>query len=141
MILTLGIISVFLFMKLVSPETEAFIPSMGAAAVLFTSPKDSSLSDFILLNLAAAFIGIACAKSFDNPALATALALTISLSLMQLIQRPHPPAGATAVLTALLKNDASFSYLICPLLPNLLIMSIAFRLIKHHSTAISHHVG
>lgn len=77
-----------------------FVAPMGASAVLlFAVPASPLAQPWPVLggNLVSALVGISCARLIDEPGLAAALAVTISIGLMFPLRCLHPPGGAVAI--------------------------------------------
>jgi CBS-domain-containing membrane protein len=79
--------------------------SMGSAAVLlFAAPHGAMSQPWPLFggNLVSAVIGVACARWLGNePMLAAALAVSLSIAAMYSLRCLHPPGGATALYAVL----------------------------------------
>ncbi|XYY51118.1 HPP family protein [Massilia sp. GER05] len=86
----------------------ALVAPMGASAVLlFCVPASPLAQPWSVIggNTISALIGIICAKSVANPALAAPLAGACAIFVMFLLRCLHPPSGAVA-LTAVLGGPA-----------------------------------
>lgn len=106
----------------------AVITSMGASAVLLYAVPHGALSQpwpVLGGHLLSAFIGVLCARSIDNQALAAACAVGFAIGAMHHFRCIHPPGGATA-LTAVLGgsaiHDLGFHYILMPVMANALAM-------------------
>ncbi|GAB5515560.1 HPP family protein [Rhodopirellula baltica] len=104
------------------------IASMGASAVLLYAVPHGPLSQpwpLVAGHTISACIGVTCYQWISHPALATALAVGISIGLMYQLRCIHPPGGATAF-TAVMGGDAihelGYMYVLCPILLNVALM-------------------
>lgn len=80
------------------------LASMGASAfLLFVVPHSPMAQPWPLVggHVLAAAVGIACAAWIDNAALATALAVALSIFFMHWLHCLHPPSAATAMIAVL----------------------------------------
>lgn len=81
------------------------IGSFGASAVLIYSAIDSPLAqprNLIGGHVLSAVIGVACRLVFENePVMAAALAVSLSIAVMLLTRTLHPPGGATALIAVI----------------------------------------
>jgi CBS domain-containing membrane protein len=76
------------------------VASMGASAVLMFCLPDSPLTTpwaFVGGHFVSVVAGITCAMLVPSTALAAALAVSLSILLMQLLDCVHPPGGAAAL--------------------------------------------
>ncbi len=105
------------------------VSSMGSAAVLlFAAPHGAMSQPWPLFggNLVSAAMGVACVHWLGNePMLAAALAVSLSIAAMYGLRCLHPPGGATA-LSFVLGGDAvhamGYGYLLFPVLLNVVVM-------------------
>ncbi|WP_420995473.1 HPP family protein [Cupriavidus sp. 30B13] len=77
-----------------------FVAPMGASAVLLFAVPASPLAQpwsIIGGNLAAALIGVACARWIPDPGLAAAVAVALAIVAMFQLHCVHPPSGAVAI--------------------------------------------
>lgn len=80
------------------------LASMGASAfLLFVVPHSPMAQPWPVIggHLLAAVIGVACAQWIANPALATAMAVGLSIFAMHGLNCLHPPSSATAMIAVL----------------------------------------
>jgi len=80
------------------------LASMGASAfLLFVVPHSPLAQPWPMMggHLTAALIGVACAQWIPSAALATALAVFMSVFMMYQMHALHPPAAATAMIAVL----------------------------------------
>jgi CBS domain-containing membrane protein len=105
------------------------IAPMGASAVLvFMLPASPLAQPWPLIggNLIAAAIGLVAHQLVPQPVLAAALAVGFAILAMRLTQSLHPPAGGTALLTALATpavQAAGWHFLLWPVALNVLAMA------------------
>lgn len=103
------------------PHTPWIVASLGASAVLaFVLPASPLSQPWPVLggHLIAASVGLATRSAVPEPWLAAGLAVGLAIAAMNLLRCLHPPAGGTALLTALaMPGDPAghWSYLIMPL--------------------------
>lgn len=86
------------------PSKMLVLASMGASAfLLFVAPHSPMAQPWPLIggHLLAAFIGVACARWLNNPALAAAIAVLLSIFVMHVLHCLHPPSAATAMIAVL----------------------------------------
>ncbi|MBI1284536.1 MAG: hypothetical protein GC183_09410 [Thiobacillus sp.] len=101
------------------------VSSMGSAAVLlFAAPHGAMSQPWPLFggNLVSAAIGVACVRWLGNePMLAAALAVSLSIGAMYGLRCLHPPGGATA-LSFVLGGDTAhalgYGFVLSPVLLN-----------------------
>lgn len=111
------------------------VASMGASALLLFVMPNSPLAQpypFVMGHVVPAAIGVLCANSVDNFYLAAALAVSISLIAMYLLNCLHPPGGAAALVPVIAHSEyvLDLSYVVFPVLINVLTM-LLFTLIVH----------
>jgi CBS domain-containing membrane protein len=104
------------------------VASMGASAVLlFAVPHGPLSQPWPVLggHLAAAAIGVTCARYIPDVILASAIAVALTIAAMHYLRCIHPPGGATA-LTAVIGGERihalGYTYLITPVLIDVLII-------------------
>ena len=113
-----------------APGLPWLIAPMGASAVLvFMLPASPLAQPWPLLggNLIAAAIGLVLNQLVPQPVLAAALAVGLAILAMRLTNSLHPPAGGTALLTALAAppvQAAGWHFLLWPVAINVLAMGI-----------------
>ncbi|WP_373017301.1 HPP family protein [Thiomicrorhabdus sp.] len=81
-------------------ESWGIIASMGASAVLlFVVPKGPLSQPWSLLggHVLSAIVGVSCALWIDDPLIAAACAVGLSIAVMYYLNCVHPPGGATAL--------------------------------------------
>lgn len=104
------------------------VASMGASAVLaFVLPASPLAQPWPVIgsHLLAATMGLLCHWLFSLPWFAAGLAVALSIAGMSLLRCLHPPAGGTAVLTALATPAIaalSWRFLVLPLGLNLVLL-------------------
>ena len=126
-----GLILTGLCTYLVLPDPAnavLLIAPMGASAVLLFAVPASPLAQpwsIIGGNVAAAIIGVTCAKLIGTPLLAAALAVSLAIGAMFVLRCLHPPSGAVA-LTAVLGGPAidamGYQFVLYPVALNSLLL-------------------
>ncbi|WP_432695466.1 HPP family protein [Marinobacterium sp. YM272] len=109
------------------------VASMGATAVLLFAVPHGALSQpwaVLVGHLVSGAIGVSCQLLLPDHPLTPALAVGLAVAAMHYLRCIHPPGGATA-LTAVVGGEAvhalGFTYLLTPVLLNLVCMlSVAF---------------
>ncbi|PHQ35870.1 HPP family protein [Rhodopirellula bahusiensis] len=133
-----AIYCVFYVTSLCLPTMAAagVIASMGASAVLLYAVPHGPLSQpwpLIAGHTISACVGVTCYQWISNPAVATALAVGISIGLMYQLRCIHPPGGATAF-TAVMGGEAvhelGYAYVLYPILANVALMLVLAVLIN-----------
>jgi CBS domain-containing membrane protein len=111
-----------------TPGSILLIAPMGASAVLLFAVPASPLAQpwsIMAGNVAAALVGVTCAKLIGEPVLAAALAGSIAIAAMFALRCLHPPSGAVA-LTAVLGGPAvhamGYGFVIFPVALNSLLL-------------------
>lgn len=106
------------------------IAPMGASAVLLFGVPSSPLAQpwsIIGGNVVSAVIGVACAKTINEPIAAAAVAIFLSIGAMFALHCLHPPSGAIA-LTAVLGGQeihaAGFAFVWMPVAFNSLVLIV-----------------
>jgi CBS domain-containing membrane protein len=80
------------------------LASMGASTfLLFVVPHSPMSQPWPVVggHLVSSIMGVACAKYIGDPALATAIAVSLSIFAMYWLQCLHPPSAATAMIAVL----------------------------------------
>lgn len=115
-------------LSLSGPDAAVMTLSMGASAVLLFAVPHGPLSQpwpLVGGHLVSALLGVACARLVPQPALAAALAVGLSITVMHYLRCIHPPGGATA-LAAVLGGEAvqalGFCFVLAPVAVNVLVM-------------------
>lgn len=114
-----------------APDTPWLIASMGASAVLaFVLPASPLAQPWPVIggHMSAAAIGLACHMLLGPGWLAASLAVGLAVAVMSLLRCLHPPAGGTAVLTALSSPAIAalgWGFLLAPLALNLALLTLA----------------
>lgn len=112
------------------------IASMGASAVLlFVVPHGALSQPWPVLggHLLSALVGVACREALPLPWLAAALAVSLSIVLMQYLRCVHPPGGATALVAVIGGTQIEalgFAYVLHPVLLNvagMLLVALLFN--------------
>ena len=112
-----------------APETPWLVASMGASAVLaFVLPANPLAQPWPIVggHMSAAAVGIACHMTLGSGPIAAGLAVTLAIVVMSLLRCLHPPAGGTALLTALASPAIAalgWSFLVLPLALNLALLT------------------
>jgi len=109
---------------------------MGASAViLYGMPETSAARAWPLFggHLLSATAGVLATRFLSDATLAAGLAVGGALFLMSLFRCVHPPGGATALTVVMggaeLRN-LGFSFLVAPLLLNLLVLAVTTHLLR-----------
>lgn len=102
-----GILLLVLAESLLASEFTLSLPvlaSMGASAfLLFVVPHSPMAQPWPMFggHLLASFIGVLCAQTIAQPALATATAVGLAIFCMYWLRCLHPPSAATAMIAVL----------------------------------------
>jgi CBS domain-containing membrane protein len=113
------------------------VASMGASAVLlFVVPHGALSQPWPLLggHLLSAVIGVACRDYLPSPVLAVALAVGLSILLMQYLRCVHPPGGATALVAVIggpQIEALGYGYVLQPILLDVLVMLVVALLFNN----------
>jgi CBS-domain-containing membrane protein len=120
------------------------VGSFGASAVLIYGVPKSPYAqprNLILGHVFSATVGVTCALLFVSfPAIAAALAVSISLVVMHLTNSVHPPGGATALIAVIGSEEIhqmAYSYVLSPIFSGAVIMLVVALV----NLTISHHTG
>jgi CBS domain-containing membrane protein len=117
------------------------IGSFGASSVLIYGVIQSPLAqprNLVGGHLIAAFVGVTIRYLIPEVWLACALAVSISIVLMQITRTLHPPGGATALIAIIGSQkirDLGYMYLVSPVLTGvtiLLLVALFFNNITSH---------
>ena len=136
----LGILAISYFHKdiLADKDLTLVIGSFGASAVLVYGAVNSPLAqprNLIGGHILSAFIGVLSYKLFSqNPLLASAIAVSTSILIMQLTLTLHPPGGATALIAVIGSNhihELGFLYIIIPVLSGSIILFLTAFIINN----------
>lgn len=123
--LLLGLLGSFLSILLLQwlsnyTSDNWLIAPFGATCVLlFASPQSpfAQPRNVIAGHLIAAIIGLLCIQLLGHTALTMALAVSLSIVLMQAWRAVHPPAGATALLLTLTTpGTVGYEFILTPVL-------------------------
>lgn len=123
------------------PATPWLVASMGASAVLaFVLPASPLAQPWPVIggHLLSAFVGLACHRLALPGWLVASLAVGIAIAVMSLARCLHPPAGGTALLTALAGPAIAAQgwwFLLVPLglnLATLVLAAMAYNQITGH---------
>lgn len=139
----IGLIGFLNSLNMESADNIFLIGSFGASAVLVYGATNSPLAqprNLIGGHLISALVGVAVYKLLPlNPEivwLKCALAVSLSIVLMQITKTVHPPGGATALIanigTAKVKS-LGFFYVINPVLMGVLIMLVVALIVNNIS--------
>ena len=113
-----------------------FIASMGASALLmFAVPASPMAQPWTLIggNLVSGLVGVSCAQWIENPDLAAAIAIALSIGAMYPLRCLHPPGGAVAITTVLGGpgvSDMGYHFVLSPVLLNSLLLLLLALLIN-----------
>jgi CBS domain-containing membrane protein len=109
-------------------EAAWLIAPMGASAVLlFAVPASPLAQPWSIMggNIVAAIVGVTCARLMDEPIVAAALAVAMSIAAMFALRCLHPPGG-TVALTAVLGGPTievmGYSFVLLPVGLNSLLL-------------------
>ncbi len=128
----LGVLVVAVVSLAVSSGTTAGLmtASMGASAVLLFVVPHGALSQpwpVVGGHVVSAAVGVACQQWLPAGLLTPALAVALSIVLMQYLRCVHPPGGATALMAVISGNEIhrlGFGYVLNPVLLNVLSMLV-----------------
>ena len=128
-----GILAVYWISRLSvgSAAAPILMLSMGStAALLFAVPHSALSQPWPLFggHLVSGLIGISCLLYVPDPMLAASLATGLAVGAMHYLRCIHPPAGATALATALGNESVramGFAFIVSPLLLNVAIILVA----------------
>ena len=109
-------VSLLHFNLLGGTDAMMLIGSFGASAVLIYGAIKSPLAqprNLLGGHMLSAVIGVSCYKLFPGqPALASALAVSLAIAVMHVTSTLHPPGGATALIAVIGSTDVhSLGYL------------------------------
>lgn len=113
------------------------VAPLGATSVLvFAAPASPMAQPWaaIMGNTASALVGVACARTIDDPVLAAGAAASLAITAMFLLRCMHPPGGAVA-LTAVLLHIKTFQFALFPVFINsllLVVLGIAWQRASGH---------
>ncbi|MCX6218637.1 HPP family protein [Spirosoma sp.] len=124
--------------QLTDPDRVFLIGSFGASCVLIFGATHSPLAqprNLVGGHLLAAVIGVSTYKLLNGQLwLASALAVSLSIVVMQLTKTMHPPAGATALIANIGSEkikSLGFQYILTPVLTGVLILLVLALLINN----------
>lgn len=136
----LGILAIsYLHLDLLSDtDLSLIIGSFGASAVLIYGAINSPLAqprNLIGGHLLSAIIGVSLYKLFpEYIILASALAVSLSILVMQLTLTLHPPGGATALIAVIGSqniHDLGYMYILVPVLSGSFILLIIALIVNN----------
>ena len=150
----LCIISIVLFAThstfLMAANSPILLASMGASVVILLFAPSSSFASywsFLGGHVTSAFIGITCAKYLPHFPLASALAVSGSISIMLLLRCLHPPGAATALVPVInypSLTDLGYQFVLTPVLFNvvgiLLMVTIINRYLLRYKSIDNHFI-
>lgn len=116
--------------ELITPyQHPVLVASMGASALLLLVIPNSPLAQpypFVMGHLAPAFVGVVCARLFNDIYLGAAFTVSLSLLAMYLLNCLHPPGGAAALVPIISADHQAlgFEYLLLPVLINVVTMLV-----------------
>lgn len=138
----IGIIGYIQSLQFSSLDNTFLIGSFGASAVLVYGASNSPLAqprNLVGGHVLSAFIGICCAFFISSPQfqwLGGALAVSLSIVVMQMTKTMHPPGGATALIAVIgsekIKNLGMF-YILNPVLSGVVILLVTGLLFNNLS--------
>jgi CBS domain-containing membrane protein len=139
----LGVAAIGLLNSYYLPSSDNFflVGSFGASSVLIYGVINSPLAqprNLIGGHVICAIVGVTINYLIPETWLAAALAVSISIVLMQITKTLHPPGGATALI-AIIGSDKikslGYAYLLSPILSGviiLLLVALVFNNITSH---------
>ena len=116
-------------MQQLNADLVMLMAPFGASAVLLFAVPESPLAqakNVIMGHLLTATVGLVFVQFFPVEALTLALATGAGVGLMVLTKTTHPPAGANPLL--IMMTGQSWSFLLDPVTPGVLIMVLVARL-------------
>lgn len=121
-------------------DTLFLVGSFGASAVLlYGLPKSpyAQPRNLILGHVLSALVGVTCALMIStHPAISTAFAVSIALTLMHITNSVHPPGGATALIAVIGSDhihEMGYWYVLTPIFSGAIIMLVVAVLINNLS--------
>ncbi len=118
---TVGILAIHLITTMV--EFPLLIGSFGASAVLLFGANDSPLTqprNLVGGHVLSAIVAVIIVATIGSTPFSIALAVGVSILVMNLTHSTHPPGGATALIGV--QAGASLSYVFIPVLTGALIL-------------------
>jgi len=126
--------------QLLIEDVLFLVGSFGASAVLiYGLPKSpyAQPRNLIFGHLFSATVGVTCALLLTSfPALAAALAVSLSLVVMHITRTIHPPGGATALIAVIGSDNIqqmAYWYVISPIFVGTLIMLVIALFVNNFS--------
>lgn len=126
------------FNVLKGSDAMMLIGSFGASAVLIYGAVKSPLAqprNLLGGHLLSAVVGVSCYKLFpDQPVLASALAVSLAITVMHLSSTLHPPGGATALIAVIGSasvHNLGYLYVLMPVGAGAAIMLIVALVINN----------
>jgi CBS domain-containing membrane protein len=142
--LGIGLIGYFQDSRLAQQDNVFLIGSFGASAVLVFGATNSPLAqprNLIFGHLICAAVGVSLHKLIPGDIwLASALAVSVSIVVMQVTKTMHPPGGATALIANIGSEKIKllgYSYVISPVFSGafiLLVTALVVNNISSHRT-------
>lgn len=137
----LGSFAGIYLLNIISGEYTLFlIGSFGATAVLIYGAPDSDFAqprNLLGGHIFSALTGVSVYKLFSTDlALASALAVSLSIVLMHFTRTMHPPGGATALIAVIggtKVTELGFSFVVYPVAPGALCMLFVALLVNNFS--------
>ncbi len=134
----IGLIGFFQQKELMETDTVFLIGSFGASAVLVFGATNSPLAqprNLVFGHLFSAIIGVTICKLIPGEMwLSSALAVSLSIVVMQITKTMHPPGGATALIANIgsekIKN-LGFFYVLSPVMSGVLILLIVALVVNN----------
>lgn len=138
--LGVGIIGFLSSYYLPGADTLFLVGSFGASSVLIYGVINSPLAqprNLIGGHVICALVGVTLNYLITEPWLAAALAVSISIVLMQITKTLHPPGGATALIAVIGSEkikDLGYMYVLSPILSGVIILLLIALLFNNVTT-------
>jgi CBS domain-containing membrane protein len=109
-----------------APATWLVAPIGASAIIVFVLPASPMAQPWAVLggNTMSALIGVVCANSIADPAIAASVAVGSAVALMFLLRCLHPPGGAVALLVVIL-HVTSYKFALFPVFFNAIVLVLA----------------
>ena len=139
----LGIIAVYEighFEQFHIEDSLFLVGSFGASAILIYGVPKSPYAqprNLVLGHTLSAMVGVSCALLLsESPAIASALAVSLALTIMHLTNSIHPPGGATALIAVIGSEQIHqmyFWYVLSPIFSGAVVMLVVALLVNNLS--------
>lgn len=130
-----GLLAVVLSSRALLGDEGPYVAAyMGAATVLVFAVPESPLArpwPLVGGHLVSALVGVTCAQTIPDPALAAASAVALAILAMQLLRCVHPPGGAAAMVAVIGGSDIrelGYLFVLWPVGLNVAVMLIVSQL-------------